>query len=131
MAQSDSKGRTTLGLEPFFDKPNSNPPIPWEKWRSQLKMALVAKTNIELDELLQERPTQVIYPPEPVEEQQVQNPTKSMERERQTRYHQAIVKWKNECNQTDRIGVVCGNKPWNMANRKDKSLIYLSLGIEG
>ena len=33
------------------------------------EMALAAKTNIELDELLQERPTQSIYPREPVEEQ--------------------------------------------------------------
>ena len=63
MAQSDKIGRTALGLEPFWDKPSSNPPISWEKWRNQLKMALVAKTNIELDELLQERPTTVIYPP--------------------------------------------------------------------
>ena len=47
-------------------------------------MALVAKTNIELDELLQKRPTAVIYSPEPVEEQPVQNPTQIMERERMT-----------------------------------------------
>ena len=94
-------------------------------------MALVAKSNIELDELLQERPTTVIYPPEPVEEQPVQNPTQTMERERLTRYNQAIAKWKNECNHIDRIGVLCGDKPWDMADRKAKSLIYLSLGIEG
>ena len=131
MAQSDKIGRTALGLEPFWDKPSSNPPISWEKWRSQLKMALVAKTNIELDELLQERPTAVIYPPEPVEEQPVQNPTQTMERERMTRYNQAVAKWKNECNHIDRIGVLCGDKPWDMADRKAKSLIYLSLGIEG
>ena len=130
MAQSDKIGRTALGLEPFWDKPSSNPPISWEKWRSQLKMALVAKTNIELDELLQERPTAVIYPPEPVEEQPVQNPTQTMERERMTRYNQAVAKWKNECNHIDRIGVLCGDKPWDMADRKAKSLIYLSLGIE-
>ena len=54
-----------------------------------------------------------------------------MERERQTRYHQAIAKWKNECNQIDRIGVLCGDKPWDTADRKTKSLIYLSLVIEG
>ena len=63
MAQSDSKSHTALGLEPFRDKPSSNTPIPWEKWRIQLKMALVAMTNIELDELLQERPTAVIIYP--------------------------------------------------------------------
>ena len=54
-----------------------------------------------------------------------------MERERQTSYHQAIAKWKNECNQIDKIVVLCGDKPWDMADRKAKSLIYLSLGIEG
>ena len=131
MAHSDSKGRTALGLEPCWDKPSSNPPIPWEKWRSQLKMALVTKKNIELDELLQERPTTVIYPPEPVKEQPVHNPTQTMERERQTRYHQAIAKWKNECNQIDGIDVLCGDKPRDTADRKAISLIYLSLGIEG
>ena len=94
-------------------------------------MSLVAKTNIELEKLHQERPTLVIYPPEPVGEQAVQNPTQSMERERQTRYLQAIAKWKNECNQIDRIGVLCSDKPWDMADRKAKSLIYLSRGIEG
>ena len=54
-----------------------------------------------------------------------------MERERLTRYNQAIAKWKNECNHIDRIGVLCGDKPWDMADGKAKSLIYLSLGIEG
>ena len=53
-----------------------------------------------------------------------------MEPERQTRYHQAIAKWKNECNQIDRVGVLCGDKLWDMADRKAKSLIYLSLGME-
>ena len=54
-----------------------------------------------------------------------------MKRERLTRYHQAIAKWKNECNQIDRIGVLCGDKPWDMAARNANSLIYLSLGLEG
>ena len=42
-----------------------------------------------------------------------------------------MAKWKNEYNHIDRIGVLCGDKPWDMADRKAKSLIYLSLGIEG
>ena len=54
MAQSELKGKTILGLEPFWEKPSSNPPIPWEKWRRQLKMANVAKTNIQVEDLLRE-----------------------------------------------------------------------------
>ena len=49
---------------------------------SLLKMALVAKTNIELDDLLRAKPKTVIYHPERVEEQPVHNQTQTMERER-------------------------------------------------
>ena len=93
------KIRTVLGTTQL------QPPHPMDK------MALDAKTNIELDELLREKPTTVIYPPEPVEEQPVNNPTQTMERERLTRYSQAAAKRKNECNLIDRIGVLCGHKP--------------------
>ena len=81
-------------------------------------MAPAAKTNIEIDDLLREKPTTVIYPPEPVEEQPVHNPTQTMERERLTRYNQAVAKWKNDCNIIDRIGVLCGNKPWDIVDKK-------------
>ena len=131
MAQSELKDKTILGLEPFWEKPSSNAPIPWEKWRSQLKMAIVAMTNIEVEDLMGEKPTSVIYPPEPAEEPPVNNGTQTMERERLTRYHPAITKWKNECNVIDRVGVLCGDQPWDMADRKVHSLIYLSLGVEG
>ena len=131
MAQSELKGKTIIGLEPFWEKPSSNPPIPWEKWRSQLKMAIVAKTNIQVEDLLREKPTAVIYPPEPAEEPPVNNPTQTMEQERLTRYHQALTKWKNECNAIDRVGVLWGDKPWDMADKKVKSLIHLSPGVEG
>ena len=94
-------------------------------------MAIVAMTNIHVEDLLREKPTAVIYPPEPAEEPPVNNPTQTMERERLTRYHQAITKWKNECNAIDRVGKLCGDKPWDMADMKVKSLINLSLGVEG
>ena len=94
-------------------------------------MAIVAKTNIQVEDLLREKPTSVTYPHEPAEEPPVNNPTQTMERERLTRYHQAITKWKNECNVINHVGVLCGDKPWDMADRKVKSLIYLSLGVEG
>ena len=122
MAQSAEKSKTILGLETFWEKPSSNPPTPWEKWRSQLKMALVAKTKIELDALLREKPTTLTYPPEPVEEQPVQNSTQTMERERLTRYNQAKAKWKNEAKWKNQA----------IANEKRaRSMIYLTIGIEG
>ena len=59
------------------------------------------------------------------------NPTQTMERERLTRYSQAVAKWKNECNLIDRIGLLCGDKPRDIADKKAKSMVYLTIGIEG
>ena len=94
-------------------------------------MAIVEKTNIELDDLLREKPTTVIYPPEPVEAQPVQNPTQRMESERLTRYNQAVAKRKNDCNIIDRTGVLCGDKPRDIADKRAKSMVYLTIKIEG
>ena len=54
-----------------------------------------------------------------------------MENERLTRYNQAAAKWKNDCNIFDRIGLLCGDKPWDIANKKANSMVYLTIGIEG
>ena len=54
-----------------------------------------------------------------------------MERERLTRYNQAVAKWKNDCNIIDGIEVLCGDKPWDIADKKAKSMVYLTIGIEG
>ena len=67
MAQSAQKGKNISDLEPFWEELSSNPPITWEIRRSQLKMALVAKTIIDLHGLLREKTTGVIYPPELIE----------------------------------------------------------------
>ena len=54
-----------------------------------------------------------------------------MERERLTRYNQAKAKWKNESNIIDRIGMLSGDKPWDIADKRAKSMINLTIGIEG
>ena len=42
MAQSATK-RTPLGIDPFWDKPTPDPPLRWEKWIVQYKLALLQK----------------------------------------------------------------------------------------
>ena len=59
------------------------------------------------------------------------NQTQTMERERLTRYNQSVAKWKNDGNLIDRIGVLCGDKPWDIADKRAKSMVYLTIGIEG
>ena len=58
MAQSARESRKTpLSIEPFWERPTSDPPIRWEKWRIQVKLAILARENITIDTLLQPKPT--------------------------------------------------------------------------
>ena len=70
MAQPATK-RTPLGIDPFWDKPTPDPPLRWEKWRVQYKLALLAKENIILDTLLGPKPDTVELPLEPIYEETI------------------------------------------------------------
>ena len=74
MAQSaaDFK-KTPLHIEAFWEKPTATPPLTWDKWTQQWKLALLAKEGIQLDNLLDDPPSTVTYPPEPTYEEPVEN----------------------------------------------------------
>ena len=66
MAQSTRESqKTSLSIEPFWERPTSDPPLRWEKWRIQVKLAIIARENITLDTLLQPKPTTVRLLDEP------------------------------------------------------------------
>ena len=84
MAQSANK-RTPLGIDAFWDKPTLDPPLRWEKWRVQYKLALLATENIILDTLLGPKPEMVDLPLEPIYEETIVGLPAQSERERNTR----------------------------------------------
>ena len=133
MAQSATKdsGKSPLGIQPFWEKATLEPPIRWEFWRIQLKLAILARERIEVDLLLVDPPEHVLLPPEPAYKDAVDNPTAQSERDRRTRNEQAKTAWKNQCQRVMTIGVLCGDKLWKLCDRKASSLMYLSLGMEG
>ena len=130
MAQSDTI-RTPLGIDPFWDKPTLDPPLRWEKWRVQYKLALLAKANIILDTLLGPKPEMVELPLEPIYEETIIGASPQSERVRNPRSAQQKKNWQNKCQQLIEGGIMCGDKPWSLADRKTVSLLYLSIGIEG
>ena len=133
MAQSATKdsGKSPLGIQPFWEKATLEPPIRWEFWRIQLKLAILAREGIEVDLLLVDPPEHVLLPPEPAYEDAVDNPTAQSERDRRTRNEQAKTAWKNQCQRVITVAILCGDKPWKICDRKASSLMYLSLGMEG
>ena len=88
MAQSATK-RTPLGIDPFWDKPTTDPPLLREKWRVQYKLALLAKENIVLDTLLGPKPEMVELPLEPINEETIVGASAQSEREREERSQRA------------------------------------------
>ena len=103
MAQPATK-RTPLGIDPFWDKPTPDPPLRWEKWRVQYKLALLAKKNIILDTLLGPKPEMVELPLEPIYEETIVGASAQSERERNARNAQQKMNWQNKC-QRDRHNV--------------------------
>ena len=81
MAQSATQKRTPLGIEPFWEKPSADPPLKWEKWQMQAKLALLAKENIALDTLLEPKPETVQLPLEPIYENTIKGSSAQSERE--------------------------------------------------
>ena len=130
MAQSATK-RTPLGIDPFWDKSTPDPPLRWEKWRVQYKLALLAKENIILDTLLGPKPEMVELPLEPIYEETIVGASAQSERERNARNAQQKMNWQNKCQRLIEVGIMCGDKPWSLADRKTVSLLHLSIGIEG
>ena len=53
------------------------------------------------------------------------------QRERNARNAQQKMNWQNKCQRLIEVGIMCGDKPWSLADRKTVSLLYLSIGIEG
>ena len=65
MAQSAVKGsgKSQLRIRPFWEKATLEPPLQWEYWRTQLKLAILAREGIVVDILLADPPEHVILPP--------------------------------------------------------------------
>ena len=95
MAQSATQKRTPLGIEPFWEKPSADPPLKWEKWQMQAKLALLAKGNISLDNLLEPKPETVQLLLETIYENTIKGSSAQLERERLARNAQLKINWEN------------------------------------
>ena len=118
MAQSAIK--TLLGV-PVFWESGANPSSEWTTWFGTLKMAIMARDNLQVDKLLKMKPTraELFYPTLPTYEDAFEGNKRRK------------VDWENECKQIEQRGPMVDRIPWDEADLKVKSLIYLSLGSEG
>ena len=70
MAQSATESKKTPpNVDAFWEKPTATPPLTWDKWTQQWRLALLAKEGKQLEILLKDPPATVTYPPEPFYEE--------------------------------------------------------------
>ena len=119
--------KTPLSIEPFWERATSEPPIRWEKWRIQAKLAILAGENITLDTLLQPKPTQERLPAEPKYEMTIEDATEQTERDSQIRISQLKLQWELKDQKIKETGVLCVERPWPLCDQKCVSLLYLSI----
>ena len=105
MAQPANK-RTTLGIEPTLD-----PPLLWEKWRVQYKLALLANENTILDTFLGPKDETVDLPLEFIYKETIVGFLAQSEREGNARNAQQKFNWQNKCQRLIEIGIMCGDEP--------------------
>ena len=53
------------------------------------------------------------------------------ERERDARNAQQNMNWQNKCQRLIEVCIMCGDKPWPLADLKTVTLLYLSIGVDG
>ena len=82
------------------------------------KLALLAKEGIQLDNLLNDPPATVTYPPEPTYEEPVENHTQATERDRKVRNQQLKVNWQNRCKKWRRLEYCVEISRGEFANKK-------------
>ena len=128
MAQSS---RSPIGVNLFWET-GANPPVEWQPWLATFKMAVMAQHNIEVEKLLRLKParTEIFYPTMPRLEEELDNETRGESRQREQRNEKRRVDWENECKIIETKGPTVDRIPWDEADMKVKSLIYLSLGAE-
>ena len=130
MAQS-AMAPSPLGVHFFWDKSNQ-PELDWEKWLATIKLAIMVKENIQVDKLLQPKPEneELDYPTEPHYEQALPDETTAERRQREQRNVKRGTDWQNNCKEIEDKGPQVDNIPWDEADNKTKSHIYLSLGAQ-
>ena len=92
----------------------------------------MARDSIEVDKLLKlkPQPTDLFYPTLPTYEEEFEGETEDEARNREQRNERRRVDFENECKTIERKRLMVDRIPWDEADTKVKSLIYLSLGAE-
>ena len=123
--------KSPIGV-PLFWESGANPTLEWQTLFSTFKMAVMAKENMQVEQLLRNKPTlnDLFYPTIPSYEKRKENSNEDKDRKREIRNERRKVDWENDCKHIQNRGPMIDKFTWDEADLKIKSVIYLSLGTE-
>ena len=102
-----------------------------ERWRTVLRLAILAKEGISIDILREVTPNKVSLPPELNYEEDFHNSTVQSKRDRRVQNKQLKNAGLNKCQKIEAAGILGGGRPWKFCDSKAVPLTYLSLGTQG
>ena len=81
MAQSAGFTKNPLNIDPFWERASAETPLEWTKWVGKLEMAVFAKDEIEIRNLLRAKPP-LVEPTEPIYEIEIVGKTEKQKKNR-------------------------------------------------
>ena len=112
---------------PLYWESGANPTQEWPSWLSTFKLAVNAKENLHVDQLLQLKPTvaDLFHPTVPSYEKIIEGANKEETRKIQIRNESRCVDCENECRAICNRGPTIDRYTLDEADIKVKSLVYL------
>ena len=131
MAHSASL-KSPIGVTLFWES-GANPGQEWAQCFFNIKPAVMAKENLKVDKLLRTKPTpaDLFYPAMPSLEDTRPNDSEEEARKRDIRNQRRKIDWENECKTTEFRGTYVDRYPWDEADTKIHSFLYLPTGQDG
>ena len=130
MAQSNSNESNVRGIPSFWQNHTVDPPIPWEEWSDLFQLAIIAKENIDIENLL--NPSERYHPLPPTLENPPENESDAQKPSRTERKIREQKKFDDE----EMASIKSETKKFNgmrleEADKNFRSILYLALGNEG
>ena len=107
MAQSNSNESNVRGIPSFWQNHTVDPPIPWEEWSDLFQLAIIAKENIDIENLL--NPTERYHPPPPT----LENPPKNESDAQKTSRIESNIQEQKRFNDEEMASIKLETKKFN------------------
>ena len=130
MTQTNSNESNMRGIPSFWQNHTVDPPTPWEEWSDLFQLAIIAKENIDMENLL--KPTERYHPQRPV----LENPPEKESDPQKTSRLERNIREQKRYDDEEMASIKSETKKFNdmrleEADRKLRSILYLALGNEG